>query len=166
VWIGHAGRPAASSPLVEQALERAVAAAVAAGQGRGTAASGSIVVARGASPAPLAVSVYPLSRLESVAGVAAAVFISDKSGGGWIPEVVGAVYGFTKAEVNLATHLIRGGDLASYCLENGVSSNTGKTHLKRLFIKTDTHRQGELVSTLLGVANRSAGAIRKRGAGS
>ncbi|MCK5800910.1 MAG: response regulator, partial [Deltaproteobacteria bacterium] len=62
---------------------------------------------------------------------------------------IAGLYGLTPAEARLATELIQGKNLevASHAL--GITPNTARTHLKRIFRKTRTSRQGELISVLL-----------------
>jgi DNA-binding CsgD family transcriptional regulator/PAS domain-containing protein len=67
-----------------------------------------------------------------------------------------AMYGLTPSEAKIAVMLATGNDLASICKELEISSNTCRTHLKRIFSKTDTRRQGELVKLILS----GSGSIR------
>jgi DNA-binding CsgD family transcriptional regulator len=60
-----------------------------------------------------------------------------------------AVFGFTEAEARLAERLAQGEDLRGAALALGVTYGTARTRLAEIFQKTDTHRQGELVSLLL-----------------
>lgn len=55
------------------------------------------------------------------------------------------LYGLTRAEAVLATILIKGKSIDEAAKELFVSPHTARTHLKRIFMKTDTHRQTELV---------------------
>lgn len=59
------------------------------------------------------------------------------------------LYTLTPAEAKLAIVLIRGKNIVEAAAELGVSHNTTRTHLKRIFQKTGTHRQSELVKLLL-----------------
>lgn len=59
------------------------------------------------------------------------------------------LYNLTPAEAKLAIVLIRGKNVIEAAVELGVSPNTARTHLKRIFQKTGTHRQSELVNLLL-----------------
>lgn len=62
-----------------------------------------------------------------------------------------AQYRFTQRESALADHLASGASLAAAADSLQISIETARTHLKHLFAKTDTRRQGELVCALLGV---------------
>lgn len=57
-------------------------------------------------------------------------------------------YGFTKSEAAVASCLTNGRNLAEIAAELGISTNTVRAHLKRLFAKTRTSRQAELVLLL------------------
>jgi DNA-binding CsgD family transcriptional regulator len=71
------------------------------------------------------------------------------------------LYGFTPSETRLANLLMSGKSLADSCDELGVRLSTGCSHLRKIFKKTKTHRQGELVALLL----RSIGLLRNRNVG-
>jgi DNA-binding CsgD family transcriptional regulator len=84
--------------------------------------------------------------------VAAAVFVTD-------PEATMAnlqrtlceLFALTKAEARLAEVLLGGGGLKPAADRLGITINTAKTHLQRVFQKTNTQRQSELVRVILGV---------------
>jgi DNA-binding CsgD family transcriptional regulator len=61
------------------------------------------------------------------------------------------LYGLTRGESALAVHLVRGKSLEEAAAELFISPHTARTHLKRIFMKTDTHRQTELVVRILTV---------------
>lgn len=58
-------------------------------------------------------------------------------------------YSFTKAEAKVASLLIQGKSISEICDELEVSRNTVCTHLKKLYVKTDTQRQSEFTHFLL-----------------
>jgi DNA-binding CsgD family transcriptional regulator len=62
------------------------------------------------------------------------------------------LYGLTRGEAALAVHLVRGKSIEEAATELFISLHTARTHLKRIFMKTDTHRQTELVLRILTVA--------------
>lgn len=63
------------------------------------------------------------------------------------------LYGLTPAEARLTDRLLRGRSLTRAASDLGISVHTARTHLKRVFAKTGTHRQAELVRRCLqGVA--------------
>ena len=59
------------------------------------------------------------------------------------------VYGFTTAERALAEALLHNETVESFADSTGVSRNTVRSHLARLFTKTGTSRQAELVRLLM-----------------
>jgi DNA-binding CsgD family transcriptional regulator len=58
-------------------------------------------------------------------------------------------YGLTPAEARLAALLASGLSLHEIVERLGIAANTARTHLKSIFAKTDTRRQGELIRLLL-----------------
>jgi len=60
-----------------------------------------------------------------------------------------SLYGLTRGEAGLATKLIQGLSLEEAAGQLFISPHTARTHLKRIFMKTDTHRQPELVVRML-----------------
>jgi len=61
------------------------------------------------------------------------------------------LYGLTRGEAALAVLLVRGKSIEEAAQELFISPHTARTHLKRIFMKTDTHRQTELVVRILTV---------------
>lgn len=61
------------------------------------------------------------------------------------------LYGLTRGEATLAVHLVQGKSIDEAAAELFISPHTARTHLKRIFMKTDTHRQTELVVRILTV---------------
>ncbi|MBK6591027.1 MAG: helix-turn-helix transcriptional regulator [Acidobacteria bacterium] len=71
-----------------------------------------------------------------------------------VAELLIEIYGLTPAEAKLAHKLAEGMSFAEACEEMSISSNTGRTHLKRVFSKTNTNRQSALIKLILtGPAN-------------
>ncbi len=70
-----------------------------------------------------------------------------------------AIYGLTPAESRVAALLCDGLSLREAAEKLGVSGNTTRTHLKRIFSKTDTHRQGSLIRLLMTHRPRPAEAV-------
>ncbi len=60
-----------------------------------------------------------------------------------------SLYGLTRSEAALAAKLIQGKSIEEAAAELFISPHTARTHLKRIFMKTDTHRQPELVVRML-----------------
>ena len=64
-------------------------------------------------------------------------------------ELAGAIYGLSPAQVRLARLIVEGHDLATASDMLGVSVNTLRTHLQRMFDRTGVRSQAALVGTLL-----------------
>lgn len=78
------------------------------------------------------------------------IFISDpEQQTEAVEERLQHLYRLTPAEAKLAVILIRGNNTAAAAAELRITQNTARTHLKRIFQKTGTHRQSELVNLLL-----------------
>jgi DNA-binding CsgD family transcriptional regulator len=84
--------------------------------------------------------------LDSLAGV----FVTDPADDAASPpSVLMELYGLTAAEARLASLLARGRSLEDAAAELRASRATLRTHLRRIFEKTDTCRQSALVRLLL-----------------
>ena len=60
-----------------------------------------------------------------------------------------SLYGLTRGEATLAALLVQGKSIEDAAAELFISTHTARTHLKRIFMKTDTHRQTELVVRMM-----------------
>ena len=60
-----------------------------------------------------------------------------------------SLYGLTRGEAALTAKLIQGKSPEEAASELFISAHTARTHLKRVFMKTDCHRQPELVVRML-----------------
>ena len=77
---------------------------------------------------------------------AAAVIIQDPAEGAAPPmEAIGLLYGLTAAERNVLEHVAASHTPQETADRLGVSINTVKTHLQKIFAKTNTTRQADLV---------------------
>ena len=104
----------------------------------------------------LLLRVAPLSRHSDVTAAlmdaGAVMFISDTGARLSLDAaLLHRLFGITPAECRLAEALLEGSGLTTMAERLGVSGNTAHTHLKRLFEKTGTHRQAELVRLLMGL---------------
>ncbi len=63
-------------------------------------------------------------------------------------DLIAATLGLTRREARLAALLAGGRSIAEAADEIGITIGNARTHLKRIFNKTDTHRQAELVRVL------------------
>ncbi len=81
----------------------------------------------------------------------AAVFLHDPAVPASVDEAaLSRLYGFTATESRLVTFLMNGSTLQQAAHAFGVSLNTARTHIKHVFLKTDTNRQTQLLSLLIG----------------
>jgi DNA-binding CsgD family transcriptional regulator len=88
---------------------------------------------------------------------AALVIITDPERGGVTPKqrLIDA-YRLTPAEATLVMGLLLGHDLGAIADELKITYETARTHLRRVLVKTDTHRQTDLVRLLV----REVGILR------
>ncbi|MBL8689465.1 MAG: response regulator [Rhodospirillaceae bacterium] len=88
--------------------------------------------------------------VSSSGGPAALILLSDPERRAPLePTAISRLYGLTLAEARLAQRLAAGERLDEITLDLGISRNTAVTHLKRVFQKTHTERQSELVALLV-----------------
>lgn len=113
---------------------------------------GALSVPRKPPRAPLTLLVAPLGGRagQTDQSRVKAVFISSRDRGQETSEEhLRRLYDLTPSEAGLASFLVQGMSLKEASAELNITENTARTHLKRIFDKTDTHRQGELVGLLL-----------------
>lgn len=67
-------------------------------------------------------------------------------------DVAGAVYGLSPMQKQLAGHVAQGMTLGEIAHAMGITVNTARTHLNRVFDKTGVHSQAALVRVLLSAA--------------
>ncbi|MDP8989320.1 MAG: helix-turn-helix transcriptional regulator [Acidobacteriota bacterium] len=121
--------------------------------GKGTEGGGSLSISRSSGSRPYSVMVAPLrptpaSHLSETPRIA--IFISDPEAAQQTNlECLAATFGLTPAESRLADHFTQGKSLAESAEALGITQETARVHLKRIFEKTYTHRQGELMRLLL-----------------
>jgi DNA-binding CsgD family transcriptional regulator len=63
-------------------------------------------------------------------------------------QLLGTLYDLSLVELRVAAALLSGKSLEQYAQESNVTVNTVRSQLKKLFEKTNTHRQSELVALL------------------
>jgi len=140
----------AVSSAETEALRRAVA--VARGDSGATRSGGALTISRISERRPFSILVSPLISEVANFGVespAAVLFITDPERHVEAGDLWRRLFGFTPAETALAARLADGTDLADAADELHITVGTARVHLKRLFDKTETHRQAELLRTLL-----------------
>jgi DNA-binding CsgD family transcriptional regulator len=114
-------------------------------------AGGVMKVTRSSGRTPYSVMVAPLPTCTGEATQQAiGIFIHDPESQIRAPEAeLRALYGLSAAEARLATLLIRGKGMREAADTLFISIHTARTHMKRIFAKTDTHRQSDLVRLIL-----------------
>jgi DNA-binding CsgD family transcriptional regulator len=65
------------------------------------------------------------------------------------PQHVRGLFGLTPTESKVAIALMQGASLENAAEQLGMRVQTARVHLKRIFGKTETGRQGELIRLLL-----------------
>ena len=68
------------------------------------------------------------------------------------PEVIARIYGLTPSELRVLLAVFESGGVPNIAEALGISEATAKTHLRRLFEKTGTERQADLVKLVAGFA--------------
>ena len=110
-------------------------------------------ISRGSARAPLSVSIVPVRSSGPLAmptAVRAMVLIIDPEQSKKPPaELLRQRFGLTRAEAALALEIVRGEGVQAAADRLHVSQSTARTHLVRVFSKTGTRRQAELVRLLL-----------------
>ena len=118
-----------------------------------TAYGGSILIRSKEKGRPLTLMVTPFIDSYGTSGLferMAMIFIAEPDGdAGLIETDLSQVYGLTRAEARLALLLAQGHSITEIAKILAITPNTARTHLKRIFGKTDTNRQGALVKLIL-----------------
>jgi DNA-binding CsgD family transcriptional regulator len=153
VALGAAGRIKLSCPTAGPALEKLVGDAAREGAKQEHTAGGDLLAGRPSGKPAYNLRVIPIAS--SAGGRRAGptrtlIQIEDpESRSNAALDGLKKAFGLTRSEAALALRLAQGRSVAESAAELNVSLNTVRTHLKRIYSKTDTRRQGELVSLLL-----------------
>lgn len=111
------------------------------------------VKARGGSP-PLVVHVLPLRRSahDIFSGADTLVAATAVGASSLVPSptVLTGLFDLAPSEARLAAALTRGTSLKDFAAEAGITFGTARRYLDNIYLKTGTHRQGELVALLKG----------------
>jgi DNA-binding CsgD family transcriptional regulator/PAS domain-containing protein len=114
---------------------------------------GTIAITRPSFKRPLSVLVTPSCSndyLFPYKRAAAALFVSDPERAGESqPELLARLYGLTPAEARVASLLLEGLLLPAIADEFAISLNTAKTHAKRVYEKTTTRGQADLIQSVM-----------------
>jgi DNA-binding CsgD family transcriptional regulator len=93
----------------------------------------------------------------------AAIYVTDPEQVSERPEVVlMRLYGLTPAEAKVAALIVRGTSARQAADDLAISYNTVKTHLKRVFAKTGTNGQGDLIRLIVGRAAQTGSVAGKQ----
>jgi DNA-binding CsgD family transcriptional regulator len=141
-------------------LQALIKAALESTRGQSLNGTNFMQISRPSGRQPLSVMTSPLlsaptGGLSSEAAVAC--FISDPQAD-HVPtsEALAKIYELTPAEAEVVQLLAKGLPLDEIAADRGISLNTVRSHLKHIFSKTGTSRQGEL----LGLVLTGVGSIR------
>jgi DNA-binding CsgD family transcriptional regulator len=149
--LGTRGLRAARVPD-DAALQRLIHQACT-GNREGPRRGGRLEISRGSGRKPYTIQVLPLrsSHVCFNNGPAAAlILIVDHGREAHLPPAdLRDLYNLTPAEAEVALQVLRGHGLQSVADELRVSLSTVRIHLQRVFEKTGTHRQAELVRLLI-----------------
>lgn len=157
------GRLCGETPAATELLLHTIRAACLTGIGRDRHAGGVVPLPRRlGGTAPVLVS--PIDGAgaigEVIAGEAAMVLLTDPRGKRTVraDDLVGT-FGVTPAEGRLMVALVEGRSLTEHAACTGISVLTARSHLKRIFEKTGTHSQSDLVRMALAnpIIARSSG---------
>lgn len=111
-------------------------------------------VSRPSGKRPYAILVCPFLHSQSVlpdSGQSLLVCVSDPAETGQFDEeLLGALFALTPAEARLAVGLIKFGTLPAAAAACGVTEGSARQYLKRIYGKTGTQGQADLVALLLG----------------
>ncbi len=112
-----------------------------------------LALERRISKTSLIVRVVPGPGLDCAIGASgrtALLTLYDQDAGLIVDEhALSTLYGLTRGEAALASRLVQGKSIEEAAQDLFISTHTARTHLKRIFMKTDTHRQTELVVRML-----------------
>jgi pimeloyl-ACP methyl ester carboxylesterase/DNA-binding CsgD family transcriptional regulator len=108
------------------------------------------IALQGREQSPLSAMLFAFSDAQTAGPLSLLLSLAAPGLMGRIPErELAAMFSLTPAEARLLAALVNGYSLEEYSETVCVSRNTARSHLKALFQKTGTHRQGELVRQVL-----------------
>lgn len=144
-----AGRITAADAAANRTLNRALNSALT-GTSDNTRSGISFTVQRPSDARPFILHILPLHRLEEPDRRRALVILVDPAHESEpSTALLQRLYHLTPTEADIALRLAHGADPKHIAEDLSVSITTVRTHLHRIFDKTDTHRQVELVRLLL-----------------
>lgn len=145
--------------LTRRAVEEAARPALAADPMRTPHFSASHQVARHSGKAPFVLQFAPLPPANDfsreASGVRAIAFVTDPEAQARLDAtLLQQLYGITPAEARLAERLCAGDTLAAAAARCAISEATAKTQLARLFERTNTSRQADLLRLLISLRQK------------
>jgi DNA-binding CsgD family transcriptional regulator len=144
--------PSADDARENATLQKLIADSMEAHAGQEIRAAGFVAISRPSGERSYAVMVTPLlaSPRSVMSDAVVAIFVADPSARFYAgPEALSELYQLTHSEAELVRLLAEGLSLEEAADKRGVSLNTARSHLKHVFAKTDTSRQGELVRLIV-----------------
>ncbi len=153
--------PQAADPRENTKLQRLLEAALSSQEGCEVQAAGFLSLSRPSGKRPFPVMVSPLLAAppgSATRDAVIAIFITNPDARQVsATEGLEKIYSLTRAEAELVRLLSEGFSLEEAAAARSVTVNTARSHLKHVFAKTQTNRQGELVRLVL----TGVGAIRE-----
>lgn len=149
----HKGRLFAREPADQRQLKRLVEAALrSAADPLAEHRSSLIIQGGGDGSRALSACVVPTAPSQSCAGAPTRVMIALRPLGMTADLVVSSrqLFNLTESEARFASALASGLSLTEAAAAQGVRISTARTHLARIFQKTETRQQSQLVSLLRG----------------
>lgn len=151
LWLDGSGRLRCAAPTDCEAIDALIDGVFESG---GAAGFGGRAFVRRAGRKPLGISITPF-RGGSVPAIGleklALVTIADpEAATGPSEEEMREIFGLTRSESRVAKLITDGNSMPEVCAAMGITVNTARTHLKRIFAKTETSRQTELLKLLMG----------------
>jgi DNA-binding CsgD family transcriptional regulator len=151
--LGSRGLRAAAAPE-DATLQRLIRQA-AAGNGSAPRAGGRMAISKFSGHKPYTIQILPIrsSHARPVDGPAAALvrIVDHERETNLLPADLQAIHHLTPTEAEVALRVLRGHGLQSVADDLRVSLSTVRVHLQRVFEKTGTHRQAELVRMLIEI---------------
>jgi DNA-binding CsgD family transcriptional regulator len=134
-------------------LRITIAGAIKTAIGQGMEAGGILAISRPSGRRPFALLVEPVGRQAFAPGIEAPsviVFVGDPERKHENPsQALARLYELSAAEVRLAELLMRGETVVKSAEQLGISHNTARTHLQRIYEKTNTTHQGQLIRLIV-----------------
>lgn len=141
----------AALPEESSRLRQAIAAAATGGA--------RLRLSRPSGAPPLLVTVIPVRGAGDADGSWVALFVMDPGTAGTpSPALLQELFGLTAAEAVFAAEISRGDGLQAVADRLAIAPTTARTHLTRIFEKTGTRRQAELVRLLMQCDRLAPGA--------